>query len=252
VSSASDLECVLTLSSIFRDLLSIAQTPSQRDPIIFTDKVIEQSWVVGSLLDSVYQREVTCLGNRNGTRAVIDLAEKWDFHHVVKLVRFHFRNDKTDQLSGRRLTLAMALNEKEIATESVKTWHTGIWKPSPSVVQEKPVPAFDSIYLHGSPVAELLGERTIDGGKVHELGTSGYRSYLGLSPTTAWALLRARHLATTVPCEVDGAKFKAEFAKLLDIIIPVSTSLSHRGWLIWLMSSMKSPSPLRSRFNRSR
>jgi len=201
-------------------------------------------------LDSVYQREVTCLDNHNGTRAVIDLAEKWDFLHVVKLVKFHFRNNKTDQQSGRRLTLAMAINEKEVATESVKTWHTGIWKPSPSIVQEKPVPAFDSLYLHGSPIAELLGERTIDGGKVLELGTWGYRSYLGLSPTTAWALLRARHLATTVPCEVDGARFKAEFSKLLDIIVPVSISLSDRGWWLWLMGRMKSPSPLRSRFNR--
>jgi hypothetical protein len=224
---------ILTLSSIFRDLLSLAQTPSQRDPIIFTDKVLEHSWVVESLLDSVYLREVTCLGNYDGTRAVIDLAEKWDFHHVVKLVKFHFLHDKSDQLSVRRLTLAMALNEKGAANKYVRDWHEGVWVSSGTLCigigTRKPPPATGNLYLHGCLAAKLLGQSGIVGGRIFDLGTWDTRSYLQLSPTTAWALLRARHLATTVPCEVDGAKFQAEFAKLLDIIMPVSTSFTDRN-----------------------
>jgi len=189
--------------------------------------------VVESLLDSVYQREVTCLIEYEKARAVIDLAEKWDFHHVVKLVEFHFSIDKTDKSSLRvkRLTLAMALNAKEVASEYIKQWHAGTWDTSPTsdIGKPKPFPTFGDLYLQDCSVAELLEVANIRGADVFDLGSWGYESHLQLSPTTTWAIMRARHLATTVPSEVDGAKFQDEFAKLLDIIMPVSTSFSDRG-----------------------
>ena len=176
--------------------------------------MIEHSWVVESLLDSVYQREVTCLGDYSGARAVVDLAEKWDFHHVVNLVRFHFLNDECEQLSAKRLTLAMALNEKGAAIGYIKTFHAGVWGPlvSDRTRNKKPFAKSGNLYLHGSPVAQLLGWNAIPKSSIFDIGSWSYKSYLELSPTTTWAILRARHLATTVPSEVDGEKFQAEFA----------------------------------------
>jgi hypothetical protein len=161
---------------------------------------------------------------------VIDLAEKWDFHHVVKLVKYHFGNDTNDDygLSLERLVLAMNIKAKETAGESIKAWHASHWsgKSRKSSVPGKqgPFPPFHQCYLHETPVPELMKHVEISGARVFDLGSWSYLAYLELSPTTTWALLRARHLATTVQSEVDGEKFQAEFAKLLDIIMPVSTS----------------------------
>jgi hypothetical protein len=185
--------------------------------------------VVESLLDSVYQSEVTCISKYERARAVIDLAEKWDFHHVDKLVKRHFCNDKDDDsgLSLERFALAMAIQAKGPAIESMKTFDTSCWGPGGTASgDQNAFPTAVDRYLYDYPVPKLLAHRAIIGSMVSDLGTWNYHTFLELPPTTTWAILRARHLATTVPCEVDGEKFQAEFAKLLDIIMPVSTSVA--------------------------
>jgi hypothetical protein len=204
--------------------------------------------VLASLLDSVYELEVTCLDDYDEARAVIELAEKWDFDHVVKLIKNHFHSGKCDasNLSVKRFTLAMALNMKDPAKKCVETWQGSSWGASSTAKSEKAkaFPQARGRYLRDNPVEALMPSPTLPQTAVFDLGTWGYKIFLELPPTTVWAILRARHLATTVPCVVDGTKFQAEFGKLLDIIMPVSTLM--KELVISLIDRMSPESPLRA------
>jgi hypothetical protein len=214
-------------SSVFRSVLSVAQSPTQRDPIILADPWIEQSWVLESLLDVVYDLEFTCLDDYYRARGVIDLAEKWSFDHVIVLIKHHFHHAKDEPLSAGRFNLALALKDEEQVIGWVKACRTGTWGNG-SLNKQRTIGAATSIlngepYIHDQPVSTFLGHKTITGGDIFDLGTWGYQEFLHLSPTTAWAILRARQKAITSKCVIDGQVFEDEFAKLLKIIMAVSS-----------------------------
>lgn len=187
-----------------------------------------------SLLDVVYHLDFYCLKDYTRARAVIDLAEKWGFEHATDHMTHRFLHERCDGdgLSMKRLTLSMALNMSEPAMDCVRTWRDVTWGPGR---QKRPGDIADLIqsenrYLYDKPNPNLLKFGVLPDVRAFNLGTWAYRSFLELSPTTAWALLRAQHLATTEESEVDGKVFEEEFRKLLDIIMPVSTFFSDRVW----------------------
>jgi len=214
-------------SSVFRSLLSIAQSPSQRDPIILTDLLIEHSWILESLLDAVYELEVTCLNDYRRARAVVDLAEKWCFGHVVKLIKQHFQLGKCDGsgMSSERLAFALALKDQVQANACLEAWHASRWSAGEAAVRPGDLGILlraSEPYLYDEPVPDLLGYSTIIGAEIFDLGTWDYRLFLQLRPSAIWAILRAREKATTSESVVDGAVFQDECAKLLRIIMAVS------------------------------
>lgn len=214
-------------SSVFRSLHSIAQSPSQRDPIILTDLLIEHSWILESLLDAVYELEVTCLNDYRRARAVVDLAEKWCFGHVLKLIKQHFEHGKCNgsRLSSDRLAFALVLKDQSQANACVEAWRARRWGVGKAAVRPGDLEALfkaSEPYLYDEPVRYLLGHNAIVGAQSFDLGTWGYRKFLQLRPSVVWAILRARQNATTSESVVDGEVFQDKFAELLKIIMAVS------------------------------
>jgi len=78
-----------------------------------------------------------------------------------------------------------------------------------------------SLYLHDTPVPDLLENGAIHEGPIFDLGTWGYREFLELSPTSAWAILRARYFAETHGGDDPGKVFETHLRELLSIIMPV-------------------------------
>lgn len=181
-----------------------------------------------SLLDSVYELEVTCLNDYLKARAVMDLAEKWCFTHVIKLIKYHFRNGKCEGtgLSMQRFALALALKDEEQVNACLTTWHASRWGGSPDKVNRPgQVPSLNKVsclYLYEQPLSKLLTHGTITGGDVFDFGTWSYREFLQIPPTAIWAILRARQQSTISKSTIDGTAFQEKFAKLFKIIMAVS------------------------------
>jgi hypothetical protein len=117
----------------------------------------------------------------------------------------------------------MHLGLGEPALECVRLHHNHEWfddEPMPRHVED--FLKTSQSYLHDTPVPELMGYKDIKEEQMFDLGTWGYRDFLELSPTSTWAILRARHLATTHRSRVDGKRFEHELRELLAVIMPVS------------------------------
>ena len=119
-----------------------------------------------------------------------------------------------------RLSLGMELGIGEPVLESVRLHHDHDW------YEEEEVPSHvkeylktSHLYLHDTPVPELMGYKAMDEHRMFELGTWGYSDFLELSPTSAWAILRARYLSESR--EADGRDFEYHLRELLSIIMPV-------------------------------
>jgi hypothetical protein len=161
------------------------------------------------------------------------LAEKWCFSHVIKLVKHHFQHVgyyEGGLLIGR-IPLALALKSEDQVNLCVREWHNSVWSSGGDC--DRPEGVEDLIkkyqpYLYDKPVPDLLEHYGIVGGEVFDLGTWGYKSFLRMPPTAIWAILRARHKATTSKSVVDGQVFQDEFAKLMEISMAVSVIFDTR------------------------
>jgi len=67
------------------------------------------------------------------------------------------------------------------------------------------------------PATGLVGEGEVDGGEIFDVGTWSYGHLLLTSPTVVWALLRAIHIGTITPAELDHEKVAKEFERLLTL-----------------------------------
>jgi len=68
----------------------------------------------------------------------------------------------------------------------------------------------------------LLSEDFMEGGRVFDVATWSYGSFLLTPPTVLWALLRATHVGTTRPATIDSDKVADEFERLLKLACKLS------------------------------
>jgi hypothetical protein len=176
----------------------------------------------------VYDLNFDCSLEHYRIRAVLGLAEKWSFDHVTTLVKHHFNHGKCEDVgyaisSIWRLRLGMDLGLGLPALESVRLHHDHYWCEEEEVSQHvKDILETSPLYLHDKPIPGLMGYEAMEDGQMFELGKWGYREFLELSPTSAWAILRARYLAIDDTGRIDGKRLEHELKKLLVVIMPVS------------------------------
>ena len=114
----------------------------------------------------------------------------------------------------------MALGIAEPVLECARLHHDHYWfmeEKVPSHVKE--YLKTSHLYLHDTPLRELMEYKAMEEHRMFDLGTWGYRDFLELSPTSAWAILRARYLSEHG--EGDGKDFEYHLRELLSIIMPV-------------------------------
>jgi hypothetical protein len=62
-------------------MISVATTPTQRDPITFTDKELESGIVIRLFLDYIYTGQIKGIGHQDETNTIlvlIEFAKKWE------------------------------------------------------------------------------------------------------------------------------------------------------------------------------
>jgi hypothetical protein len=81
-------------------------------------------------------------------------------------------------------------------------------------------------YLYDKPVSGITNKPK-EGIEIFDLGGSTLGDFRFLSPVTVWAILRARHEATTQASVIDKKVFKTELKRLLKIVVEVSTESTY-------------------------
>lgn len=69
------------LSSVFKNMVGIAQTGAQRGPLELTDEYVEHSQVVEATLDILYNSEITSFTDDKLYHHVIEFARKYDMSY---------------------------------------------------------------------------------------------------------------------------------------------------------------------------
>ena len=78
------------LSSVFKNMVGIAQSGAQRGPLELTDEYVEHSQVVEATLDILYNSEITSFTDDNLYHHVIEFARKYDMSTIPKPYRCRF------------------------------------------------------------------------------------------------------------------------------------------------------------------
>lgn len=100
--------------SVFRSMISMSTSNTQRDPIVFTAETIGHSGTVKALLGVLYHSDMSFIADSIRTHFLIELVEKWDFAHVRKLVHGHV-SDRKQSVIGR-FELSLQLKDPHLAT----------------------------------------------------------------------------------------------------------------------------------------
>ena len=207
-------------------MLSLPNSAAQRDPIFLTDQKTETALVLRSLLNIVYKMDMSVI-DYTTVYGVIAFAEKWDFEHVLELIRREISNfDRQADNYFHYFQLSSRLQEPRIAASWLKRYLCTIWNHE----DRSPREDFQSQIKYRDPFDEpatgLLDEGTVKGGRCFDVGTWAYGSVILTSPTVLWALLRATHVGTTTPAAIDSEKVAEEFERLLTLACKSSWGLA--------------------------
>jgi len=201
-------------------MLSLPNSAAQRDPIFLTDEKIETYLVLKYLLNIVYKMDMSVIEYIN-VYGVIGLAEKWDFEHVLELIRREISNfDRQPGKYFHYFSLSSRLQEPRIAASWLKRYLCTVWKVwnhddgSPGEDFQSQIEFRDPF---DEPATGLLDEGIVEEGDCSDVGTWSYCNVLFTSPTVLWALLRATHVGTITPAEIDSEKVAKEFERLLTL-----------------------------------
>lgn len=196
-------------------MLSLPSSPDQRDHIRLSDRYLEQSRVVKVMLDIIYTMDVDFRAVEELV-LVVDLAEKWDFQHVPKLIQreLHRCDFKTVKSRWQTFKLSTRLKDPVLMARCVDQHHTSRWSHKPST----PTGVLTKHQISEEPAPGLKDESSrLDGVGMYEVGGWGYKAFLRKSPTVIWALLRAIHVGTIEEAEIDHNKAAKEFERLLTL-----------------------------------
>ena len=189
---------------------------ARRGPLYLTDAKLERSEVVEHLLDIIYTFENKYVGSR--LFAVIDLAEKWDFAQVLHTIRRDLSNLDARADTFLRFQLSIKLKEPRAIANCLRRRHSVAWRDIRGDPQANRFVSYQttrSVYDEAAP--KLLDEDFIGGNRVFDVATWSYGSFLLTPPTVLWTLLRATHVGTTSPAQIDHDKVADEFERLLTL-----------------------------------
>ena len=231
------------LSSVFKNMVGIAQSGAQRGPLELTDEYVEHSQVVEATLDILYNLGITSFTDDNLYHHVIEFARKYDMSFILKTISNQIRvhANYTDKAHCvRLLRIAIDLGECDLMAAVVRATCGHNWpdRPKPKtslfrfgwgsrlVPDVKPAPLSEecrdqslfppkSLFLP-PPHVSVESKEYIAGGKAFELGTWSYPEFAALPPPIAWALLRAEQLASDEYHDKRTEAFGRELQNILD------------------------------------
>jgi hypothetical protein len=196
---------------------------SERTVIHIWDTMLEHSWALEPLLDVVYTMDMRFLDHELRAHLVLDLAEKWDFAQARALIHAALsrRVHSPEPPSFRRdFGLSLKSKDPKLASACIKGYKDKRWGPSTTSAEKDGDLPFSKRTIrpkYDDPAPGLEGSGAISGGKIVDLGAWGYNRFLQVPPSAVWALLRATHVGTTKPAEIDPDKVAEEFERLLTL-----------------------------------
>ena len=188
-------------------MISLATTPTQRDPITFPDKIAGDGKVVRLFLDYIYSGHVEGIGDRDETNtilALIEFAKKWACPTIFDTIeqRIKLNTGKVGYDQFEHFLMAVCMDKYELAGELLRLRPAPKWG---SASTEQAVTNFDDI----GPVS---------GSSIFDLTAIDYDSFQALRAEVAWALLRSLHVARENPDSDDFEKTLGdEFVRLMRI-----------------------------------
>jgi hypothetical protein len=223
---------------VFKNMVGIAQSDAQRDPINLTDPHVELGDVVEATLDILYDHDIPFIDQETLYHHVIDFARKWDMSIILsrisKQLRLHTISEEKGGRPLRLLRLAINLGDNEVIATIIKSsvqhaWPAGghgtrdagsetgtgnlPWK-SPTLPKPK-LTGVTQDYLKGAPIFEL--------------GSWPYSTFAALPPPLAWAILRAGIVLDQAHVSRRSITLATEVHKLMDIMCE---------WPVWRLSPL--------------
>jgi len=198
---------VLIARPVFRNMIAMAQSSNQRDPIIFINEWMECSRVLKRVLDIIYTHNV---GQTTGEDAdtlffVVDFAKKWEIAMVkdrlLQELRILSHSRACEEFDD--FALALKLNDNDL-TARIFGYHAPRGtKPPPETAEEirarLPPEVPGALPLnHWSAEAEKregLRDHQAWGSDIFELGARSYHRFLQIPPTVVYIILRAQALS---------------------------------------------------------
>jgi hypothetical protein len=196
------------------------------------DTTLEHSSIIEIILDAIYLSEINGCKDITTAYRVINLAQKWECLHVLKLLKRDLALQSLAlSLNGPRadhFRLALKLGDYHLmgllfqrerdATVRLEGV-SGLKQGSDGIL---PLRDEDVDRLYDTPstgflgTSELQGDMTLES-PMYELGGLGYTEFLRLPPTVVWALLRSTYFARRACCEVsiDMDQMSKQFEGLL-------------------------------------
>ena len=224
---------ILMCRSVFRSMISLANSSSQRDPVNLTDPLMENSDVVLQVLDIIYTLGIsadTIEDDVDLVKYAIDFARKWEMTMVIDIIHKELSriiDSKTGTSSHfEHFLVALHLGDNDLAADMYAGCGDEEWEGSADDGIELPLirdcwsssdgstPGLsdnddkaheeDKHYLSDKRSADLFrkdGHVTSLGGDIFNMGRIPYGAFLQIPPTVVWIILRAQEIATLMPEE---------------------------------------------------
>lgn len=205
---------------VFRSMISMATTASQRDPIVLTDPNVEHSLVVKEVLDIIYNHQVDALSVyawANLYLYVVEFAKKWEMSMITDFIRKELSMDMKDDNHAFRafdfLLVALNLGDNSLAAQCYEAMRSESWAAydprhvdgevgfasddQPYAADKSEFEEEDGLpiqYLDDSPAFKLTDNNPLavtPNSCFGHLGAMPYSWFLRLPPTVAWIIHRA-------------------------------------------------------------
>ena len=196
--------------SVFRSMISLANSSSQRDPINLTDPLMENSDVVLQVLDIVYTLGIsaeTIEDDVDLVKYAIDFARKWEMTMVIDIVHKELSriiDSKTGTSSHfEHFLVALHLGDNDFAAEMYAGCEDEEWEGGAGDGLDK-AHEEDKHYLSDKRSADLFRKDGLVislGGDIFNMGRMPYGAFLQIPPTVVWIILRAQEIAALMPEE---------------------------------------------------
>lgn len=211
-------------------MIAMAQSSSQRDPIVFTDKWVECSRVVKSALDIIYSSVVGEIteDNINSHLYVLDFARKWDITIIPILMGNYVRLAVTKNgcLAFELLIVSLKMKDNDLATIAFGATDREEWNqeqdfyPAPTESTELDDDSMTVLppNYESAPYPEYDCLEDSHGGDIFDLGASSLQWFLRLPPTVVWIILRSQHLVSKDHKDLRPQKVAKYFGDLMNTI----------------------------------
>jgi len=186
---------MLISSSVFKNMLGIAQSNSQRDPIDLTDSSVELSVVIWTVLDILYDQEVISFHDDKLYHHVIEFARKYDMGIILKTISKEIRVHATSPDKGHDVLglflIAINLGDYELIAAIVRAKGSHAWPLLAKKDRESELNAlFPSSNLTlPKPLITGSTKEYVPGAKAFDLGGWPYSTFAALPTPLAWAIL---------------------------------------------------------------